>query len=125
MRKEGITQGHSIVLKDGLVIFKLLVATPASGISPHNTSYGCQALCSHHTSTVTVRLLRITTGRKQLRDTFISSSSFGRLLSFWIHQKHLTSVSSSISYGEIVPAAVSLKTLRQQNILRPFSKVNL
>lgn len=34
---------------------------------------------SHHTSAVTVGL-RITAGTKQLRSTFISSSSFGRLL---------------------------------------------
>lgn len=76
----------------GGIIYTLLVATPASGISKHNTSYSCQAFSSLHTSAVTVRL-RITTGTKQLRATFISSSSFGRLHSFQVRHKHLLSVS--------------------------------
>lgn len=50
------------------VIYKHLVATPASGISAHNTGWGCQTL-SHHTKEVTVRL-RISIWKKQLRSTF-------------------------------------------------------
>lgn len=83
--KEGITQGHSIVWKDGGVIYKLLVATPASGISPHNTCCGCQDFSTHHTSAVTVRP-RITTRTKQHRDTFFYSL-FYRLLNVQVQQK--------------------------------------
>lgn len=69
----------------GGVIYKLLVATPASGISPHNTCCGCQDFSTHHTSAVTVRP-RITTRTKQHRDTFFYSL-FYRLLNVQVQQK--------------------------------------
>lgn len=61
---------------------KLLVATPASGISADNTSSGCQAFSSHHTWAVTIKL-RISAGAKQVWAVFMRSFFFGRLLRFW------------------------------------------
>ncbi len=57
------------------------MATPASGISPHNSGCRCQAFSSYHITTVTIRL-RITTGTKQLSATFIRSYSLGDCSTF-------------------------------------------
>lgn len=95
-------------------IYKLLAVTPASGISAHNTSSGCQALSSYHVTPVTVRP-RIT-GTKQLRhlllvpvslEDFSGSGSEGSVLvkSFFLHcdhRKDLTASSIAFRHVDVV-----------------------